>query len=192
MVVLGEVEDDDGYDDPVLLHELGHLVEFSIGRTSNPGSAHRPYAAEDPRLAWSEGFATYFAAVVRDDPLYVDTKLFGAVVMDCDEDRTRAATSEPITQPISENTVSEILWDLGDGGDADDDLAPGPHASLLRVEDLVLAVSGADRGVSGVDLIDVLDGYLLLGGPSRCAPTRNVVNSRSFPYDFGGAVSCPP
>jgi hypothetical protein len=191
ITILGMIEDDDGYDDAVLLHELGHVLETTYGRTSNPGLQHRVYTAEDPRLAWSEGFATYFSSVVRNDSRYVDTRLDGALVIDCDVDVTRANPSRPMTQDISENTVSEILWDLGDAGDGDDDPAAGAHGPILRVQDMVLRAAAADRGVSGVDLVDFLDGYLLLRGQTSCAGTRGVVESRSFPYDFAGPVRCP-
>jgi hypothetical protein len=191
MVVLGDVADEDGYDDPVLYHELGHVLENVYGRTSNPGGNHTVYTAEDPRLAWSEGFATYFSSVVRDDPRYVDTRIDGALTIDCDEDVTRANPTGAMTQRISENTVSEILWDLGDGGAGDDDAAAGAHPPVLRVQDRVLRSGSSDRGAGGVDLADFLDGYLLLGTQARCAATRAVVESRSFPYDFAGPVQCP-
>jgi hypothetical protein len=193
ITVLGHLEDDDGYDDAVLLHELGHVVESSYGRTSNTGGGHTVYEAEDPRLAWSEGFATWFSSAVRDDPRYVDISLDGALVLDAERDATLADAAGAMTQEIAENTVTEILWDLGDGGpgEDDDDPAPGPHAPLLRVQDLVLRMSASDRGVAGVDLVDFLDGHLLLGGGALCAATRDVVASRSFPYDFAGPVGCP-
>ena len=53
------ISDDDGYDDPNIIHEIGHYVEDEFGFSSNTGGAHFiGDDDQDPRLAWSEGFAT--------------------------------------------------------------------------------------------------------------------------------------
>ncbi|MGB0580941.1 MAG: lamin tail domain-containing protein, partial [Limisphaerales bacterium] len=54
------LSDDDAYDDPNILHELGHYVEDEYGLSHNIGGQHAiGDDDEDPRLAFSEGFATY-------------------------------------------------------------------------------------------------------------------------------------
>src|SRR5262249_2748339 len=78
-----------------------------------------------------------------------------------------------------ENTVSEILWQLDDHGDRVD-----------RVEPRWLRTAG-DRGATGVDLVDFLDGYLVTGGAAGCPALQQALASRSFPYDFAGPVGCP-
>lgn len=192
LVLLGSIGDDDGYDDAVIQHEIGHYVEHAYGRSDNPGGTHIVRTPARPSQAWSEGFATYFGSVVRGDPQYIDTVALGGIRFNIDEDVTPARGDLPQTQDITENTVSEILWDLGDGGPMDDDPAPGPQAQVLRVEPMFLRpLAGDTRGFRGVDLVDFLDGFLFLAGPSACAPTRAILGTRFFPYDFAGPLTCP-
>jgi hypothetical protein len=59
------LSDDDGYDDPNIIHELGHYMEDEFGASANTGGAH--FIGDDDqdiRLAWSEGLATYFSNAV--------------------------------------------------------------------------------------------------------------------------------
>ena len=66
--LLGATSDDDGYDDIVILHEIGHFVEDVYGRSDSPGGSHDG-SPTDPNLAWSEGCSTYFGMAVRGRPL---------------------------------------------------------------------------------------------------------------------------
>jgi hypothetical protein len=191
--VLGIAADDDGFDDTVILHETGHFVEDALGRTDNPGGNHNG-APTDPRLAWSEGFATAWGQSVAGYPAYQDSNAGGGFVDDVDGTVT-VASGVGLDQQVSERLVSQILWDLGDAGAADDD--PVTTASTVDVHQVqpgylrgaVLRAIGA----TGVDLVDFLDGWFLLHGLSTCAAVREVVTVRhGFPYDFGGPGGpCP-
>ncbi len=71
------VADDDGYDDAVILHELGHLVHNAWSDSDSPGGLHWfGDSDQDPRLAFSEGWATAFAGAVLEGlgqlPAYMD------------------------------------------------------------------------------------------------------------------------
>ena len=52
------------FDDFVIIHEFGHFLEDQCGKLSTPGGLHHLIARIDPRLAWTEGWANYFAAEV--------------------------------------------------------------------------------------------------------------------------------
>lgn len=54
----------DHFDDFAIIHELGHFVEDHCGQWVSPGGNHTLITRIDPRLAWSEGWANYFAAAV--------------------------------------------------------------------------------------------------------------------------------
>jgi len=77
--ITGANADSDGYDDTVILHEIGHYTEFNLAKSENPGGPHTLNGLYDLRLTWSEGFATFFANMVRDwrglsrPDLYIDT-----------------------------------------------------------------------------------------------------------------------
>jgi hypothetical protein len=172
-------------DDAVIIHEAGHYIEDVIGRSDSPGGSHDG-SPTDPRLAWSEGFATYFAMAVRDVPFYVDSNAAGGWSYNGDVTVTQASGSQ-MTQAVSEDMITEILWDLGDAGSADAmrlfALQPYLDAAVLRV----IPQSG------GVDLVDSLDGWFISYGLASCSAMRNIVNTtRAFPYDYGGAGgTCP-
>lgn len=79
------LSDDDAYDDPNILHEIGHYIEDEFGRSRNTGGTH--YIGDndqDPRLSYSEGFATFVSNATLDfggrerPDLYQDRDSFGA------------------------------------------------------------------------------------------------------------------
>src|SRR5262249_17407011 len=186
----GHTVDDDGYDDPVMAHEFGHIIEFFYGATSNPGLGHSPFDPLVPTLAWSEGFADWTSSALRGDPVYTDTNGLGGFSFEIDTTVTPANPAQPMTQNITENTVAEVLWDLSDAPTPDDDPVAGKPDDVLRVERNYFAGHPGDRGFAGIDFVDFLDGYFILNGTANCAGVRTVVASRSFPYDFAGPVPC--
>ncbi len=52
------------FDDFEIIHELGHHIENVCGSLLTPGGEHHAITRVDPRLAWAEGWANYFAAQV--------------------------------------------------------------------------------------------------------------------------------
>jgi hypothetical protein len=177
----GDAADDDGFDDAVILHEAGHYVEEAYGASDNPRAphGHLPVA---PAVAWSEGYATYFALGLRDDPLYIDTNAGAGFVFDAEQTVTAADPGGGLEQLLSEDTVAEILWDLGDEtGATDDDPAALGHDAVLGLQPR-LRTAGR-RGAAGLDLVDVLDTL----GAEACDALRAIVtDARGFPYDYPG------
>ncbi len=191
--LLGASSDDDGYDDTVILHEIGHFVEDTEGRSDSPGGSHDG-SPTDPTLAWSEGFSTYFNMAVREAPHYMDSNSGGGWGYNADTEVTRAQSGGAIGQDVSEDMISQILWDIGDGGAGDDDGFSGLHADVLRIQVSYLASATLRNvGVSGVDLVDFLDGWFLGEGLGSCSGVRMIVNTtHTFPYDYAGpGGSCP-
>jgi len=192
--LLGASSDDDGYDDTVILHEIGHFVEDTEGRSDSPGGSHDG-SPTDPNLAWSEGFSTYFAMAVRDAPYYMDSNSGGGWGYNGETSVTRANASGPIDQDVSEDMITECLWDLADGGANDDDpVVSGSHTQVLAVQPDYLATATLRTiGEAGVDLVDFLDGWFLADGLGTCAGVRSVVTTTHlFPYDYAGpGGTCP-
>lgn len=191
--LLGAADDDDGYDDTVILHEIGHHVEATVGRSDSPGGGHNG-TPTDPRLAWSEGYATYWAQSVAGQPIYSDSNSGGGFYENIDTE-VRRANGTGMSQPMSESTVSEILWDLGDAVLPDDDLQTSTtHADVNKVQPGYLRVTALRNvGVAGVDLVDFLDGWFKLQGLSSCVAVKDIVTvKRNFPYDYAGpGGACP-
>lgn len=191
--LLGASDDDDGYDDAVILHELGHWLEDELGRSDSPGGPHDG-TPTDPRLAWSEGFSTWFSLAVRGVPTYSDSNAGGGWVWNAETSVTVANPSGDMNQQVGEDLISEILWDVSDAPAPDDDLVSVGFATqvLLVVHHYLTSVSPS-RGRTGVDLVDWLDGWFVREGLGTCAGVRDIVTTRrSFPYDFSGpAGDCP-
>jgi hypothetical protein len=71
------IGDDDGYDDAVILHELGHVMHNMYSSSDSSGGSHTfGDSDQDPRLSFGEGYATFFSGCVLDslgrEGLYVD------------------------------------------------------------------------------------------------------------------------
>ncbi len=61
-------EDTDHFDDAVIIHEIGHHIEYSCGGMDSPGGTHFGLYRTDARLAWSEGFGNFFGAhIIRNN-----------------------------------------------------------------------------------------------------------------------------
>ena len=192
--LLGSTSDDDGYDDTVILHEIGHFFEDVVGRTDSPGGSHDG-SPTDPNLAWSEGFATYWALAVKQTPFYGDSNAGGGWGYNGEATVTRAPQpAGDIGQDVAENMTTEILWDLGDAPGGDDDTLAGDHLQVEGVQPMYLRTQALRAGGEpGVDLVDFLDGFFVADGLTHCAAVRQiVVTTHAFPYDFGGpAGPCP-
>lgn len=112
----GISSDPDEYDDSVILHEHGHYVQSAFFRDSSPGGSHfgctTPPQDLDPRLAFSEGFATAFAQLVLGDPIYVDTMVGGGFTLDIE------SPTLCVSGVGSEDSCSALVYDLWDGVNA--------------------------------------------------------------------------
>jgi cysteine-rich repeat protein len=141
------VSNDDGYDDPNILHELGHFVEDEYSHSSSLSGAHFiGDNDQDPRLAWSEGLATFFsnaaleqAGLPRPD-LYSDRDSFGIGGGGGFSYTVETGSSGANGGATSELVVSAALWDIidqaatDDGSPGtDDDPMSGLHASIWTV-----------------------------------------------------------
>lgn len=65
--------DTDEFDRHVVMHEWGHYLEHRLYRSDTPGGPHSRQSLLDMRVAFSEGFANAFAAMMLDDPQFADS-----------------------------------------------------------------------------------------------------------------------
>jgi hypothetical protein len=68
-----EDTDTEEYDRHVILHEFAHYLEYRFSRSETFGGPHARGDLLDLRVAFSEGWATAFAGLALDDPIYRDT-----------------------------------------------------------------------------------------------------------------------
>jgi hypothetical protein len=162
----------DAWDDTVIGHEQGHFVSSNWSNDDNPGGTHViGDNFQDLRLAWSEGFATFFAGATRRalgrtplPPAYIDTDGApgpGGLNFSFELE----GPSVEALGAGNEVTVGAALWDIVDDA-ATPDLAPGDDDGLARpaadpwdVIENVLPLPG----VQNVSLEDFWDGWFRPG-----------------------------
>ena len=165
----GKASDPDEWDDAVILHELGHHLAAVYSRDDSSGGRHAG-ARTAPEIAWSEGWATFFASWVTGAPAQLDARL----------DTVRVTDLETMDEPdafgvdgelVSERLVAAVLWDLYDDPDDDDD--------PVAVGDAVVwdALLGLRDAAPGVDLADFLD-LVVCDAPG----ISEVLEARGYPY----------
>jgi hypothetical protein len=177
--------DHDEYDDAVLLHEYGHHIAKYYSKDDSPGGVHLlAENTQDIRLAWSEGWATFFAGAVLASPNYVDTvggdpPSNSASTFDLE---TRA-TGSPLTYTTSEGAVATVLWDSLDQstGEAFDRIG-GKMADIWDVLTNVLPTA------STVSMEDFWEGWFARGH-GFTAEMQSVTDDRQmgFSQDPSGA-----
>jgi len=135
-----DLGDHDEYDDDVILHEFGHFMAYSFSKPSEIGGPHYLNDnSQDIRLSWSEGWATFFSAAIRESPVMVNTYagdpgspnrgLSYAFDIEPPSSAVLSGIGTPLeaygTYTTSEIAVAAVLWDLfdgyGEGGDVSSD-----------------------------------------------------------------------
>jgi hypothetical protein len=126
-----QVSDNSPYNDTVIQHESGHYAVYNFAASDSPGGTHHlTNCNQDLRLAFDEGYATYFGQSVRlhfglsHPQLYVKTTgAAGAGNLDFYFD---VEDEDPFTCKggTSEVTVYATLWDVVDAASTPDD-SPG-------------------------------------------------------------------
>ena len=133
--VLGAASNDtDEFDQHIVAHEFHHFLEDAVSRADSVGGAHSLDERLDPRVAFSEGFANAFAAMVLNDPVYRDS--FGvAQGRDFGFDIESGTSSVPGW--YNEASIHLVVWDLYDAANEPGDnvaLGFGPIYDVLRTE----------------------------------------------------------
>ena len=118
----GASQDEGYWSDYTIAHELGHWQMESYGTSPDEGGTHVLTCSTFPGQAWSEGYATWHSAAVRNQPYLEDKQQGGFFWFDIGS-RTyfpQSSQPAPITGPggtnllaqIDENAVSSLLWTL--------------------------------------------------------------------------------
>ena len=128
LFILGKEDvDTDEYDSHIIAHEWGHYFESKLSRSDSPGNSHRAGDRKDPRLAWGEGWANAFGAIVfYPNTVYTDTsglqQTFVGLAFNL-EDNT---DSDPNPGWFSEMSVAHVfhdLWDPASGAEPFDSMS---------------------------------------------------------------------
>jgi hypothetical protein len=179
----------DEYDDGAILHEYGHFVAYNFSRDDSPTGTHLLGNGEqlDPRLAYSEGWANFFAQAILNDPNWVRT-------LGPNGSMGWGYSLEPNVFPwdqpsyASEWTVGGVLWDLFDtSADEGDTLA-------LGLGPLWKALTGGMRDERDVYLIDFCDVLVrdYAGRTTDILPgIASILKAHQITYTPGAVPSVP-
>lgn len=172
--VLGDrATDSDEFDDAVILHEYAHMLAVKVSRDDSPGGVHGLGEIEDPRLAWSEGFANFFSSAVRNDPIYRDSRGNNGTAL-LRYDLENNVPSGDVPGYWSETSTGSLLWDLfDDHDDPGDSFRASFPAIWTAVADL--------RSERYVYLPSFLDRFIERN-PSAGDATRNLALLRKIDY----------
>ncbi|MCJ7453228.1 MAG: hypothetical protein MUO39_12245 [Steroidobacteraceae bacterium] len=108
---LGAASDTDEFDQHVIAHEFFHYMEDRLARSDSLGGDHSRSDRLDLRVAFSEGFADAFGAMVVDDPVYRDS--YGTR-QGLDVPSDLEANTVPVRGWYNEASMASIAWDLFD------------------------------------------------------------------------------
>lgn len=177
--------DSDVYDDIVLLHEYGHFVQKHFSADHSPGGDHSLENRYDPRLAWSEGSATFFALYARGTPEYLE----------CTNDNIGSDYS--ITLPLDSkyplgtetgsqfSNVGEVLVSAGMWAIAVPNNKPNAVFDAIGSLKPMSPTDESLRDFVGADFVDFLDGYFCTGNDDTDGNLKTaIVDKLDFQYDF--------
>jgi hypothetical protein len=182
---------DEGYDDTVIAHEHAHYVSHNFSNDDSPGGAHfLGDNHQDLRLAWSEGYATYFGSQARlqaaagpGPTYYIDTDGSGSLDFSYEFEGPSIAA----IGGASEMTVQALLWDIVDNAGTPDD-SPGVDDDLVidRSEINIWEVTAnyfTMPGVAFISLEDFWDGWFRPGpGHDRQAEMMATFDALTVEY----------
>lgn len=115
----------------VVLHELGHAVQARSMNIRAAGGSHKIDECYSPELAWSEGWASFFASAVRFERNDPDAK-FQYMVPRRAPIRVENVPDDVCKGQASEWRVTAGLWDLIDTHDDGLDHFAMPFNQLWR------------------------------------------------------------
>ncbi len=210
----GIAADEEYWSDAVISHELGHWTMASYGQSPNEGGPHMLGVPDYPGMAWSEGWATFWSSFVRGDNHYYDkqqgTFFWIDLAAKTYSDGTSLVAANPaggILQPMDENRVSSMLWNLVDKTNpppaqaANQVIMDALQSSRMTVPpfargytthtfDLDTTVDPPvyknvqDTGVSAPMLADYLDALECLGVPQAAVQA----DLDQYPYPFASPI----
>jgi hypothetical protein len=214
----GDNQDQGYWSDFTITHELGHWVMSSYGTSPNEGGTHFIMCPTFPGQAWSEGFATWHAAAVRNEPFVEDKQGGGFFWFDIGS-RTyypQTNSSSPINGPggtnllaqIDENAVSALLWYLSNSrptgareifnavGGRHLNTSPWPRGYTRRTWDVgnnCTKTNVVNTNQPSLHLADAFDALSCGGNPngSNRMPATTILQSCSSPTSSSNGAYYP-
>ncbi|MGV3625044.1 MAG: hypothetical protein ACO1OB_29765, partial [Archangium sp.] len=210
---------DEGYwSDYTIAHELGHWQQASYGEAPNEGGTHILGCPTFPGQAWSEGYATWHSAAVRNRS-FLEDKQQGTFFWFDISSRTyfpNSTSSETITGPggtnllaqIDENAVASMLWYLSNSRQTGSreifNAVAGRHMTTTpwprqytrhtwQVGNNCTKTSVQNTGQSSPHVADLFDALSCGGSPAQSnrMPQATISQTCSSPTNSGNGAYYP-
>jgi len=208
----GEADGSSAWGWPVILHEFGHYTAKNYSEDDSPGGPHTYGTPVTAPMAWSEGWASFFAVMTMSRwlgeprPVFWDIQAGNSFWLDYHHGKN--PDEQPIEMPdpqggmdqdLDESWVAMALWDLWDGADVADFDGTDVDGTALGTEAVLNAFGGLfwtsfdalfdipDRGAAGVDFVDFVD-RIVCANPNLAQSVMATVAWEGFPYD--GNADC--
>lgn len=147
MRIGGLSDEESAWGYPTLLHEFGHYV-LKLRRDDSRGGTHYMTGTSEPKLAWSEGFATFYYLMVDsirerkpvtqywrvlqsgsywlDYAHLFESSAFGSI------QAVRPKSDDPkgMRQYLGEAWITYVLWNYWDGKEVSDPSSPADGIAL--------------------------------------------------------------
>lgn len=158
-----------GYDDTVLLHEMGHYITYNYSDNDSPGGSHRlSDCQQDLRLAFDEGHASQFGLSARRYSGLSDSSTYVRTTGQAGPGNLQFYFDIETQLPFvcagasSETAVYAALWDIGDGPSSPDG-TPGIEEAWDQLENVDQeyweVYTGYLPGATDITLEDFWDGW---------------------------------
>ena len=173
----GHVTDPDEFDDSVLLHEFGHLINARTGAVITGGGPHDG-SPITPNFAFSEGYATYLGQKVIGNLMYCDGWCSDLSNLPNNRLGTTAA-NDASSGDISEELVAKVAFQLDDQFN----LGAMMCQSLTDPNKLLLEANYNRLGtLTAVDFSDMVSIVVCPLDAAQRNPASDLLNDNDLPW----------
>lgn len=122
----GSAATGDEWADHVILHEYGHFACHTYGYDKSPGGDHGWFGVANAPLAWSEGWASFFGAIVLNSKYYIDQDAASWYHINLETVKNNSGDALGKLGDANEGMVAAALFDIWDSkNDGVDTLSAG-------------------------------------------------------------------
>ncbi|MDP3151088.1 MAG: hypothetical protein Q8N23_00375 [Archangium sp.] len=211
---------DQGYwSDYTIGHELGHWQMASYGTSPNEGGSHTLTCPTFPGQAWSEGYATWHSAAVRNEPFLEDKQGGGFFWFDISsrlyfpqspngESSITGPGGTNLLAQVDENAVASMLWYISNSRQTGSreifnavasrhmNTTPWPRSYTRRTWDVganCAKVNVVNTNQPSLHLADALDALSCGGSPAQSnrMPAATILQTCSSPTSSGNGQYYP-